>query len=170
MKKSVKNMGIIIILTLLLAACGEDNYEASEVNEDVDTCEVCNMMVPNNQHATQIVLEDGRSLMFDDLGCLYKWKLDNQDGSVGAEFVRDFHTEEWIEIQNSFFVYDKDIMTPMAYNIISFKEESDAKTFIETEGKGVLIAADNLDTHHWERNKEMMEKNKEMMNHDHNEE
>lgn len=159
---------IILVLITILVACGEREYEARDVKPDTDVCEVCNMAVPANQHATQIILEDGKHLMFDDLGCLYKWKVDHPNETIGAEFVRDFHTEEWMEVDTATFVYDKDIMTPMAYNIISFSDKTDAEEYIEAEGIGEILEPSDLENHHWERNKEMMMKHKEMMEeHDH---
>src|SRR5699024_3071923 len=147
-KKEMKRWKIFLILTIvvgmMLAACGSDNidelgdgnaddsaeteelaYTPEEI-EDTDVCEICAMAVPQDQHATQIILENERSLKFDDLGCLVEWKEENGEENIGAEFVRDFHNEDWIQIKNSTFVYDSEIMTPMAYGIISFEDEADA--------------------------------------------
>ncbi|GFZ87058.1 lipoprotein [Compostibacillus humi] len=159
---------IVLISVLLLAACGqEEAYEAEPIDEEVDTCAVCNMMVPDNQHATQIILADGKVLKFDDIGCMANWNEENSDEEIGAEFVRDYHTEEWFETEDATFVYDQQIMTPMAYNVISFQNEEDAQSFIEEEGYGESMSKDDLENHPWERNMEMMEEMKANMNHDH---
>lgn len=173
---------ILASLTLILAACGGDKnttedeatdanedvenvdeteedlaFKPEDINEDTDVCEVCAMAVPNNQHATQIVLQNEKSLKFDDLGCLYEWKSENGEDDIGAEFVRDFHTEEWIQIKDATFVYDEEIETPMAYGVISFKSEDEAKTYVEDEGKGEIMDATALSDHEWKMNKEMMD-------------
>ena len=33
--------------------------------------------VMDNQFATEIILENGKALKFDDIGCMYKW-MDDQ--------------------------------------------------------------------------------------------
>lgn len=193
MKKNSILFIIISIFALVLAACGGDDtpkedvekedsveteelaYEPEDIDPEVDVCEVCAMAVPNNQHATQIVLENDKTLKFDDLGCLYEWVEDNGEDNIGAQFVRDFNTEEWIQIKDTTFVYDEDIQTPMAYGVISFKDKADAEKYVEEEGLGEILDPEALGEHEWKMNKEMMEKNKEMMNmdegeHNHDEE
>lgn len=135
----------------------ESEYEPEEINEETDVCDVCAMAVPDNQHATQIVLQNDKSLKFDDLGCLYEWKDENGEDDIGAEFVRDFHSEEWIQIKDTTFVYDEEIETPMAYGVISFKDKAEAEKYIEDEGKGEILDAAALADHEWKMNKEMMD-------------
>ena len=184
MKKNSILFIMISIFALVLAACGGDDtpeedvekedsveteelaYEPEDIDPEVDVCEVCAMAVPNNQHATQIVLENDKALKFDDLGCLYEWVEENGEDNIGAQFVRDFNTEEWIQIKDTTFVYDENIQTPMAYGVISFKDEADAEKYVEEEGLGEILNPEELEEHEWKMNKEMMEKNKEMMDMD----
>lgn len=159
--KSIKKSHIFIMLivafSIVISACGTKEYQAEDIDEDTDTCEVCNMVVPDNEHATQIVLENEKVLKFDDLGCLYEWKSENGAEDIGAEFVRDYHTEEWIEIKDATFVYDEEFMTPMAYGVYSFADKEDAEALVDEEGKGELMEPSDLDNHHWKANKEMMD-------------
>lgn len=175
MKKWNRLFIVLALVTIMLAACGGNdatndatdvNNETAETEElaytpediaDTDVCEVCAMAVPQDQHATQIILTNERSLKFDDLGCLFEWKRENGEEDIGAEFVRDFKTEDWIQVKDATFVYDSEIMTPMAYGIISFADETDAKSFIEEEGKGEILTAEDLNNHHFERNMDMMQ-------------
>lgn len=171
MKKYSFLLMIAFISMIVLAACGGEDastsddspkeepasaYEPVDIDPDTDVCEVCAMAVADDQHATQIVLTNDRSLPFDDLGCLYEWKEENGTDDIGEAFVRDFHTEEWIPMKDATYVYGEDIDTPMAYGIISFKEENDAKEYIEEHGDGEILTSEDLDDHTWE-----------MMNHDH---
>ncbi len=182
MKKQKLIFFVFVLLISVVAACSNDTNTSSESGEtenlaytpedihDTDVCEVCAMAVPNDQHATQIVLTNDRALKFDDIGCLYKWKEENGEDEIGAEFVRDFHTEEWIQLKDATFVYDEDIMTPMAYGIISFKNSEDAEAFLEEEGIGEILDINGLASHHWDRNMDMMEHHGEHheKDHDHN--
>lgn len=158
MKKWVRLLAILVGVTWILAACGnkEETYEPAGINPDTDVCEVCAMAVADDQHATQIVLKNHRSLKFDDLGCLYSWLEDHGEEDVGAAFVRDFYTQEWIKLEDAAYVFGDEIHTPMSYGIISFKDVGDAEGYIEEHGHGELLTAADLEHHKWE-----------MMNHHH---
>lgn len=177
--KKIKGLFMLFaIMTLLLAACGNNendateaeasngdtettesatlDYEPADIDPDLDVCEICAMAVADDQYATQIVLTDDKALKFDDLGCLYQWIEENGKDDIGAAFVRDFNTEDWIVLEDATYVFDEDIETPMAYGVISFKNSEDAESYIEEHGIGDILSAADLDDHKWE-----------MMDHDH---
>lgn len=172
-KKFSLLFAILAVFTVVLAACGgndnaneagenssedtetnetnEDNreYEPEDIDPDTDVCEVCGMAIEDDQFATQIILEDDQVLKFDDLGDLYVWLDENEEENIGAKFVRDFDTEEWLKLEDATYVYDEDIDTPMGFGVISFEEKEDAEAYIE-ENDGELMNADDLDDHDWE--------------------
>lgn len=149
-------------------ASADNRYPPEEVQEGIDRCDICNMLVPNDYNATQIVLNDGRSLMFDDIGCMVKWIDENGLDEVNAAYVRDYYTQDWIIYEEATFAYDYHFRTPMAYGVLSFASREDAEKFVKEEGKGVVLTYEQLQNHTWERNMEMMEKMKEEMGHHHN--
>ncbi len=178
---------LMVAMTIFLVGCGgqsggqsssaenegqsveaeKEVFPPEDVNEGVDRCDVCNMLVPNDHNATQIVLNDGRSLKFDDIGCMVVWEEDNGLDDVNARYVRDYHTEEWILIEGATFAYDYTFRTPMAYGVIAFANKEEAEKFVEEEGKGVVLSYEDLQNHTWERNMEMMQMMKEEMGHHH---
>ena len=171
MKKLVKFLFVSMILSFL-AACGSDVelMEPRAVNEGEDKCEICHMMVPDDHHATQIVLTDGRHLMFDDVGDMWVWLEEQGEEEVDGAYVRDYHTEEWILFEEATFVYHEDFRTPMAYGIYSFASEEDAISFQEEEGMGDILSYEDLSSHSWERNMELMEEHDhDHHDHDHDE-
>jgi copper chaperone NosL len=155
--KKMKLVLVLIGAMVLLAACGGEKYEPQPINEATDVCEVCKMSIKDNQFATQIVTKEGRSLKFDDLGDMHVWMKENGTDEIGAAFVRDYNTKEWIKYEDAYYVYEASIRTPMAYGVVSFKQEADAKKFIEELGAGTLMNTDDLKNHSWERNREMMD-------------
>jgi copper chaperone NosL len=160
-------MGAMVMLLLLgaaLAGCGgKTEYKPAAIQEGVDRCVECNMLIADDHNATQILLKDGKSLKFDDIGDLFlhvkKHQLEEQ---IGARFVRDYRTMEWLELKDAFFVYDASFRTPMAYGIYSFKVKADAEKFIQEQGKGKLMTADELAQHSWDRNMDSMQHMKDM--------
>lgn len=155
---------LIILSLFVFSACGNKDIEPSKINEDTDKCDECNMAIGNNQFATQIISEDGKTYLFDDIGCMYKWIKENKKTKIAASFVRDYQTKEWIESEKATYVYDKTVKTPMAYNVISFTNKKDAEKYIN-EHQGKLLTYDKLQKHTWPVNEEMRKMNK--MNHNH---
>ncbi|GIQ69562.1 hypothetical protein DUZ99_18715 [Xylanibacillus composti] len=148
---------IAVLLGLsVLAACGQEQYEPQAINEETDICVICNMAVKDDQYATQIVTKDRQSLKFDDIGCMNEWKTEHGTDMIGAQFVRDYHSLEWILYEQAYYVYDASIKTPMAYGILSFEQESDAQAYIDEHGVGKLMTAEDLANHSWEVNRDMM--------------
>jgi len=175
MKKITRLLVGLTLMIMILAACSNDNtnnvttndvnnndlseavtYEPEAIDPNTDVCEICAMAVADDEHATQIILKNDRSLKFDDLGCLFKWLDENGEEEVGAKFVRDFHTEEWGLIEDATYVFDEAIETPMSYGIISFKNEAEATAYINEHDLGDLLQASDLQDHKWQ-----------MMNHEH---
>ena len=109
----------------------------------------------DNQFATEIILENGKALKFDDIGCMYKWMEINPGEKTKEKFVRDYDSKEWISLEDATYVYDKTITTPMAYNVISFENKKDAESFVSNY-KGKVLSYKELAEHKWEMNKEMM--------------
>ncbi|TVX92446.1 nitrous oxide reductase accessory protein NosL [Paenibacillus agilis] len=166
-RKIRPQMGLLLLfigMVTLLAACGGENYVPHIIKEETDVCVVCKMAVKDDQYATQIVTKDGQSLKFDDLGCMHTWKKENGTDTIGAEFVRDYHSKQWITYDKAYYVYDASLKTPMAYGVVSFEKENDANTFIKKQGMGKLMTAADLANHSWAVNRDMM---KEMGEHGH---
>lgn len=165
MKKRMIGLIGTLALTGALIGCGKTEAQPVAVQAGVDKCDVCNMLVPDDHNATEIILKDGKALKFDDIGCQHVWTEKNGKDQISAEYVRDYHSKEWVKLQNASFVYDKGFKTPMAYGIYSFKDQQSAQSFMNEQGKGKLMSVKDLDSHSWERNMDMIkEKKKEHMN------
>lgn len=154
---------LMIVIIAVIAACGKIEYKPVAINEETDRCAICNMAVKDDAHATQIITKDGQSLKFDDVGCMNEWTAKNGTDNVGAAFVRDYNSKQWIKYEKAYYAYDSNYKTPMAYGLLSFESKADAESFIKEQGAGKLMTAKDLETHSWEANHEM----KQMHNHSH---
>src|SRR5699024_7787603 len=112
MKKFSLSILTSLMLITLLAACGSDDtkgtqekntennneveisYQPETIDSDVDSCEVCGMAIADDEHATQIILKNNRSLKFDDIGDMFIWIEENGEDDIGARYVRDYHTKD----------------------------------------------------------------------------
>lgn len=156
MKQGMLITALMLVL-VVLAGCGAKTYAAQPINEDVDVCVICNMQVKDDAYATQIVTKDGKSLKFDDIGCMNEWKKQHGTDDIGMDFVRDYNDKTWIEFDKATYVYDASIRTPMAYGIVSFKDKASAEAFIAEQGVGTLLSSADLANHTWEQSGGMMD-------------
>lgn len=156
MKKGIMAMGLVLVL-FVAAGCGKQEYQPQAINEDVDVCVICNMQVKDDAYATQIVTKEGKSLKFDDIGCMNEWKSQNGTDDIGMEYVRDYNDKAWIPFEQASYVYDASIRTPMAYGLVSFKDKQSAEQFIEEQGIGQLLSSEELGNHSWEQSMDMMD-------------
>ncbi|NNV06959.1 nitrous oxide reductase accessory protein NosL [Geobacillus sp. C56-T2] len=154
MKRKGKWLAAFMLLVMSMMGC-QQQPEPVAIDENKDKCEVCHMAVGNNPFATELVLNHGQVLKFDDIGCMYEWRKEHKNETVEAAFVRDYETGDWLEAEKATYVYDRAIRTPMAYNVISFKHKESAKKFVDQHG-GTVFTYDELSRHSWERNQEMM--------------
>lgn len=168
MKKKWCSFVVLIGIITIIAACGKEEVRPVAINAATDTCEICNMAVVDDQHATQIVLENGKSIVFDDIGCMYEWLGANEAEKIAAKFVRDYNDKEWILVDDVTYVYNQSVKTPMAYNVISFKDKASAEAFATENEGSTLMTVNELAEHTWKRNHEMMQMKKNaMQNHSH---
>lgn len=153
---------IVMAVMLIVAGCGKKTPEPAAVNEKTDKCALCNMAVKNDHSATEVILENGKVLKFDDLGCLVKWTKQNKDKKLAVSYVRDYNKENWIQLEKATYVHDnKFAKTPMAYNVISFANKEDAQKFI-SEKSGKLLTYEDLKKYSWERDPAAMKHSMKM--------
>lgn len=150
MKRFSGMLVLVLFAALAMAGCGDKSYKPVAIKDGVDKCETCQMLIKDDHNATEIILKDGKPLKFDDLGDLYVWLGKNGRDNVGAMYVRDYKTKEWLELGQAFYVYDPGNKTPMSYGVFSFKTEADADAFIKEKGSGTKMTAKDLDSHKWD--------------------
>lgn len=143
------------MIMLMISGCGKGEAQPVAINEKNDKCAVCNMAVMDNPFATEIMLENGKTLVFDDIGCMYEWLSDHKDKRIEEKFVRDYQSKDWVRVEDATYVYDVDVKTPMAYNVISFKDQKDAKSYV-SKNNGEVLSSKQLEEHKWVMNKDMM--------------
>nr|WP_295972158.1 nitrous oxide reductase accessory protein NosL [uncultured Bacillus sp.] len=144
-------------LLLLISGCGNKEIKPRAIDEKNDKCIQCNMAVADDQFATQLVTENGKVFTFDDIGCMFEWKKQNQHEKIAAEFVRDYDSKEWLKLEEAFYVHHKEIYTPMAYNVISFSTEEKAKKFAAEYDEADIMSGTKINEHNWGMSEEGME-------------
>lgn len=151
MKQSRLHLLLFAALLLLVSACGSKNsYEPRAVNPEIDACEVCNMSVAHEDFATQLIETDGTIHMYDDIGCMVKYlNGEGKEKEIGATYVRDFETLEWVPYEQAYHAYHPEFWTPMAYGVVSFATKAEAEAYVEKEGKGEVLDYNGLEKVDW---------------------
>jgi len=128
----------------------EDNTTETIHLTKEDKCPVCGMFVYKfPKWASQIVYKDGAKLSFDGVKDMMKFYFDrNQYGkfetftpkNIDKILVTDYYSQKPIDGKRAFYVMGSDITGPMGNELIPFKQESDAKTFM-SDHHGKKIAS-----------------------------
>ncbi|NIP37602.1 MAG: hypothetical protein GWO07_00890 [Candidatus Dadabacteria bacterium] len=125
----MKNI-LLFVWLLTVASCSNDGQIGpAEIRYGQDMCAGCSMIISEKQYSAQYILSDGSIKKFDDIGCMIEHikKTKDEPGKVSATFVRDYKTNNWINVNNAHFFKSDKISTPMGHGIISFSSEEDLK-------------------------------------------
>ncbi|MFJ7952922.1 nitrous oxide reductase accessory protein NosL [Lysinibacillus sp. NPDC096418] len=144
-----KWMLIIVTCFALLVGCSENAYGPREIVSETDVCEICNMSIVHNEYAGQIALKNGDYEIFDDLGCLIEYINANGKEEIGAAYIKDTRENEWMNVFEATFVYNKDYWTPMNYGVLAFDTKEAADSWMAKEGNGKVLAYEDLLEFNW---------------------
>lgn len=133
--------------------------QLEEPDEDT-VCEYCQMTVYIATHelgafTAQGIKADGSNAFFDDVGCMLN--QERVDGEEMDKFVRDYHTLEWIPLEEAVIV-KSGLKTPMNYGFAFFSEPQTADAFIQEQGDAEPSDLAAVDAMSYERHEMRMEK------------
>jgi copper chaperone NosL len=132
----------IAAVLLIFTGCSSKAALPAEIKVNQDECDTCHMGIQDLESAAQIILNDGKPLLFDDIGCLFVY-LQEEQPEYEAAFVHDFQTKEWISLDKSTFVQDEGIESPMSYGIAAFETAEKASDFQKNDG-GTIYTKEEL--------------------------
>jgi len=123
---------IIILLLVLINFNGCEKKpittELRDIHWDRDMCERCKMVASDRHHSVQVINpKNGKSYMFDDIGCTLLWFKDEKIlwRDEAKVWITDGITAKWIDARNAY--YDGDNITPMAYGFMAHKDINSIK-------------------------------------------
>ncbi|MBT2583262.1 nitrous oxide reductase accessory protein NosL [Planococcus sp. ISL-109] len=145
----MKKIALIIAAVIGLAGCGETDLTPRAIQAETDVCAVCNMSITYEEFAGQLIEQDGDHFVFDDLGCLIEHINGMDQTELGAAFIKDAVTDEWLNIERAAYVYAKDEWTPMAYHVLAFEDEQAAEEWLDSGREGELLTLEDLYGFDW---------------------
>ncbi len=136
--------GFGLLLFVMLSACSPASAEVKppEIIYGRDMCGACGMIISEPRFAAASVLEDGKSIKFDDLGEMILYHRNKPDLKVRAMFVHDYDTAAWVRSEHAFYVKSMDLQSPMGFGTAAFAEKSSAESFAQRFNTQVVTLAE----------------------------
>jgi len=130
----------ILSIALALAACAPASAEPQppEIAYGLDTCDACGMIIDEPRFASALLLENGETRKFDDIGDMFESVDAHPDQPARAWFVHDYDSEKWMRGETAFYVFSASIASPMGHGIAAFGEKASAETFAASMAGRVL--------------------------------
>ena len=107
-------------------------------------CPVCGMFVSKYPKWTTMMVHDGKRFYFDGVKDMMKYYIFDGDfiydrSHISKMSVSDYYTLEEIPATEAFYVLDSDVFGPMGRELIPFKSQKSAHSFLEDHnGKSIV--------------------------------
>ena len=127
---------LVFAALLGFASCGAPQAEPIALNKD--NCAECKMTIADLKFANELVTDKGRVYKFDDHHCLVKY-VQNNGNMVGKAYFSDFNQpQQLLNEEEAVLVKSDALRAPMGGNVVAFRNQEDAKTFL-ADKKGEVI-------------------------------
>lgn len=136
----------VVVLGLLLAACGGGADIANEPPEIIygqDVCSECNMIINEANYASAYWTADGEARRFDDVGEMLKFMHENSEERAST-WVHDVNTAEWLRAEEAWFVMSAGLMTPMGTGVAAVANEEDARALAFDQPEAMIMTFEEL--------------------------
>jgi copper chaperone NosL len=149
---SLSIISLVAVLLLVISACA--NNTAAEpapplIHYGEDVCEFCGMIISDERYAAGYITQDGQEKIFDDMGGMFQYHLQNQD-EVVAFFVHDYEDTAWIRAETAHYVMSKELPTPMLHGLVACDSPEKAQALAK-EVSGSVFTFNEVLTYYQEK-------------------
>ncbi len=157
MKKVLKPLTIVLLLILAISTVvlmqaekphpkvvltGNIEKRAVNIFPHAYQCSRCKMDIVDTNFSAQLVEDDGKTIFFDDIGCLALWVAEHPMSKKRKLWVFALDTKEWIDANSAHYTISEN--TPMHYGFGAYEENRagtiDFDTVIERMKEGKHMA------------------------------
>ncbi len=133
---------LAFLIVLVLAISCSDNPESGpvEIYYGEDICESCKMIISEKDFAAQYKLSTGKTVKFDDLGCMFHYMKGEDKAQISAVYVMDYDSKQWIDGESAYYVWTDNISTPMGHGVVAMRGSQEAKELANKE-KGKYLGS-----------------------------
>lgn len=140
---------VAVSLLIAMVSTSQSSQDASapmEIAADI-SCSKCGMFPAKYpQWQTQIVFNDGQMAPFDGCKCMFgflfnmsEYDKEHTPADIGAVWVREFNSGDWIDARKALYVMGSDEMGPMGKELIPFADTGAAEAFQEKHGGQIAL-------------------------------
>ncbi len=149
MNRNVGIGGLFFLLVLLFSCSGGDSQVKPEtIYYGEDTCYRCNMIISDSKFASQYIESSKPAKKFDDIGCMIKTIVEKKVDETNTHFfVVDYMSGKWIDALKAYYVWDKNIVTPMGYGLLAFSTKNKAQRYAEKNSATFIGGYKELKAH-----------------------
>ncbi len=136
-----KNLTLLLPFLFLATSC---KIEVEPIQVGRDNCHFCKMGITDKRFASAILTQQGKTLKFDDLKCLFNFLEADASIAVKEIYVCHFLEEnEWIPASKAHFISSPSLKSPMAGNLAAFGDQGKLESNNATL-KGEVVAWESL--------------------------
>jgi len=103
-------------------------------------CSECNMDIEDMRYEAQIIMQNGNTYFFDDIGCIVLW-LKTHNPSIVKMLTKTIDSNKWIDVNEAW--YSKIAQSPMGYGFGAYELKGDDFVNYE-EMKRLMLQGKNL--------------------------
>lgn len=127
--KTAFKASMSVVALMLFTSCSQSGPKPVKLN--VDNCEFCKMTIADAKFAAQVVTAKGRNFMFDDVGCMQRYKKDNEALKDAVYYISDFTNPDlFIATKDAILIQGDQIKSPMGGGIAAFSNKQTAETYL----------------------------------------
>jgi copper chaperone NosL len=129
---------------LAAAACGVSGPRPLALG--ADQCAHCHMTLADSRFAAELVTRTGKSIPFDDVGCLAAYVVTGgpQGARIGSLWVNDYaRPDTMLEVTRAVFLRSDSFHTPMDYHLVALRPGRAADSLRAAVG-GELLTWDQV--------------------------
>ncbi len=137
MKKIVVNflmfIVVIVIIVVLLLAFGTNKggkyvytenteHKIIEIKPKEYHCSECNMDIEEMSYQAQVIMQNGDTYFFDDIGCMVLWLEKHKEG-IAKMVTKTLDTRHWVDPKKAW--YSRTANDPMGYGFAAFEKKKE---------------------------------------------
>ncbi len=114
-----------------------------------ERCPVCGMFVAKYPNWIVRVWAGGKWYAFDGVKDMMAWRFHPEQyggtaGEIGAVWVRDYYTLEWVDGRKAFYVVGSDVYGPMGHELVPFASRPAAENFLQDHRGREIVTFDSV--------------------------
>jgi len=119
-------LALLFVMVLVFSCKNDPQTGPVEIYYGEDICENCKMIISEKDFAAQYKLSTGKTVKFDDLGCMFHYMKGEEKAQIDAVYVMDYDSKQWIDGESAYYVWTDNISTPMGHGIVALRDSQGA--------------------------------------------